>query len=166
MSWFCALKVNRTIFQSSLFSCPNAHNRFLQIRIYVRLSATNKVEQLRLPFISVLLPLLQHPCVHCVVPAFRFYWAICSLSGSGIAVPCVPQWWCSEGSAGQLAAPGPAHTWLGLIKQQPLAQLGAKDKDCSSLLTHTDLQGLYLTVILIIPVSGAGSHYGIHRFLI
>lgn len=64
MSWFCALKVNRTIFQSSLFSCPNAHNRFLQIGIYVRLSASNKVEQLSLPFISVLLPLFQYPCVH------------------------------------------------------------------------------------------------------
>lgn len=79
MSWFCALKVNRTIFQSSLFSCPNAHNRFLQIGIYVRLSASNKVEQLSLPFISVLLPLFQYPCVHGVVPAFRFYSAIRSL---------------------------------------------------------------------------------------
>lgn len=73
VSWFCALKVNRTIFQSSLFSCPNAHNRFLQIGIYVCLSASNKVEQLSLPFISVLLPLFQYPCVHCMVPAFRFY---------------------------------------------------------------------------------------------
>lgn len=71
VSWFCAVKVNRTIFQTSLFSCPNAHNRFLQIGIYVLLSASNKVEQLLLPFLSVLLPLAQYPCVHFVLPALN-----------------------------------------------------------------------------------------------
>lgn len=98
MSWFCALKVNRTIFQSSLFSCPNAHNRFLQIGIYVCLSAFNKVKQLSLPFIPVLLPLFRYP--RCMVPAFRFHRAMRSLGGCPAAgcagphtsqlCPCVP----------------------------------------------------------------------------